>query len=171
MLTAGAHEDLIKEAVRLAEKQLDAQLTIIGALAQRAGALAAMLGAGATAMLGAEILALNALRVEQTLGTYLAALLAPSLMFAGCAYCGMAAGTSKFQTSGDFPSSWEGNNTRDDMKDFLVGELRNYQKYIDDNDVIIRSHADYLRRGLRWGFLSPILLTLIGAAFFYYRHQ
>lgn len=169
MLPADTDIDVVKEAIRLAEKQLDAQLAIISAMAQRAGALAGVLGAGATAMLGAEVLVLNSLKVDLSLGAFMGALIAPMFMFAGCAYCGMAAGTSTFQTSGNYPEAWRGNITKDDYKDALIGELINYQAYIVDNDHILKDHAGYLRRGLRFGFISPIALALIGAVFFYYR--
>lgn len=168
MLPSDTHFNIVREAVRLAEKQLDAQLTIIGALAQRAGALSGVLGAGATAMLGAEILMLNALKINLGLGAFLAALIAPMVMFTGCALCGMAAGTSTFQIAGNYPASWQGNITEDDLKDALIGELNNYQGYILENDAIINLHAEYLRRGLRFGFTSPIVLATIGIVFFYY---
>ena len=160
---------VLREVVRLAEKHLDAQLAIISALAQRAGALAGVLGAGATAMLGAELLVVNALGVGLNLSVFGAALLAPMIMFAGCAYCGSAAGTSTFQTSGNFPKAWAGNVTEGDLNEALVGELSNYQMYIEGNDRIITNHARYLRFGLLFGFASPVVLSLVGAVFFYYR--
>lgn len=160
---------VLREVIRLAEKHLDAQLAIISALAQRAGALAGVLGAGATAMLGAELLVVNALGVGLNLSVFGAALLAPMIMFVGCAYCGRAAGTSTFQTAGNFPKAWVGNVTEADLNEALVGELSNYQKYLEDNDRIITDHARYFRFGLLLGFASPIVLTLVGAAFFYCR--
>lgn len=162
---------VLREVIRLSEKYLDAQLTIMGALAQRAGALAGVLGAGATAMLGAELLVLNALNVKLNLAAYGAALVSPMVMFAGCAYCGRAAGTSTFQTSGNFPSAWSGNVSEADLNEAFVGELENYEKYIKDNHQIIADHARYLKLGLILGFASPIVLALIGAAFFYCHHK
>lgn len=169
MFPNDTHIVVLREVVRLAEKCLDAQLMIISALAQRAGALAGVLGAGATAMLGAELLVLNALDVKLNLSAFGTALLAPMVLFAGCAYCGRAAGTSTFQTSGNFPSAWSGNVTEPDLNEALVGELENYEKYINDNHRIIADHARYLRFGLLLGFASPIVLAVVGAFFFFCR--
>lgn len=157
---------VLKEAVRLSEKLLDAQLTIISAMAQRAGALAAMMGAGATAMLGAELLALGVLREPFTWRAYAVAMIAPSILFAGCTFCGMAAGTSKFQTAGNLPSAWKGNVAPDDLCDALCGELENYEGYARLNATILARHAGYLRRGLRLGFAAPVVLAMIGAVYF-----
>ena len=101
LFDAKTDESVLREAVRLAEKCLDAQLAIISALAQRAGALAAMFGAGATAMLAAELVAIGALKLPLDLLAYAVALMAPAIMFTGCTLCGMAASTSTFQTSGN----------------------------------------------------------------------
>ncbi|MSP75690.1 MAG: hypothetical protein EXR12_06100 [Rhodospirillaceae bacterium] len=120
-------------------------------------------------MLGAELLVLNALDVKLNLAAFGVALMAPMVMFAGCAYCGRAAGTSSFQTSGNFPSAWSGNVAESDLNEAFVGELENYEKYIKDNHQIIADHARYLRFGLLLGFASPIVLALIGAIFFYCR--
>jgi hypothetical protein len=157
---------VLREAVRFAEKCLDAQLTIISALAQRAGSLAAMFGAGATAMLGAELAALAALKMPLNLQAYGVALVAPAIMFAGCTLCGMAASTSTFQTAGNDPSGW---CTEADLCGALIGELGNYNGYVRHNDGIISRHARHLRFGLRLGFLSPVTLAVIGACFFYLR--
>lgn len=166
MLPDNTSPEVVKEAIRSAEKFLDAQLAIISALAQRSGALAAMMGAGATAMLGAELLVLNALAVKLTLGAYVVTLIAPMIMFGGCCFCGLAAGTSTFQTAGTLPHLWAGNLTAQELNVAQIGELDNYQKYLVDNDVIISRHAKYLRIGLVLGFMSPIALVLVGGAFF-----
>jgi hypothetical protein len=89
------------------------------------------------------------------------------IMFAGCALCGKAAGTSTFQPAGNEPKAWIGNVVETDLNDALIGELDNYQTYITDNGAIITKHAKYLRNGLRLGFASPIVLALTGMAFFY----
>lgn len=156
---------VVKEIVRLAEKKLDAQLQIISALAQRAGALASILGAGATAMLGGELAFLNYLHTSISVSSFIGALIAPGLAYVGCVLCGRAAGTSKFQTSGNHPRSWKENVKEADLAEALCGEAENYQQYIDDNDKIIRAHAAYLRWGLRFGAASPIALVLAGLLF------
>lgn len=158
-----------REAIRLAEKLLDAQLAIIGALAQRAGALAGVFGAGATALLAAEVLVLSALHEALSLRIYVGTLVAPAIMFAACTLCGMAAGTSTFQPAGNFPEAWRGNITLEDLNEALKGELENYQKYLKDNDDTLKAHAQYLRCGLLVGFCSPVTLALIGAIYFYFR--
>jgi hypothetical protein len=169
MFPPETHPQVTREAVRLAEKLLDSQLALIGALAQRAGALAGVFGAGATAMLGAEVLVMNALHEPLTLRVYAIALIAPAIMFVACTFCGMAAGTSSFQPAGNLPAAWKGNVTEDDLNEALKGELDNYQKYLDDNDKTISTHAKYFRCGLSIGFCSPITLALIGAVYFYGR--
>lgn len=166
LFDAKTDESVLREAVRLAEKCLDAQLAIISALAQRAGALAAMFGAGATAMLAAELVAIGALKLPLDLLAYAVALMAPAIMFTGCTLCGMAASTSTFQTSGNYPSGWCKNVTKEDLYGALIGELENYDEYIGHNNKIISTHARYLRYGLKFGFLSPIVLAAIGALFF-----
>jgi hypothetical protein len=166
LFDANCDEVILREAVRLAEKCLDAQLTIISALAQRAGSLAAMFGAGATAMLAAELVAIGVLKLPLDLRAYGVALLAPAIMFAGCTLCGMAASTSTFQTSGNYPSFWCKNVTEAHLCAALIGELDNYDGYIKHNDKIIVAHARYLRSGLRLGFWSPVTLAVVGAVFF-----
>ncbi|MFI5001221.1 MAG: hypothetical protein ACHQK9_15195 [Reyranellales bacterium] len=158
---------VLREAIRFAEKSLDAQLAIITALAQRAAGLATMLGAAAAATLTVEVTILNAFHDAPTLRLFILAAIAPLLMLAGCAYCGKAAATSTFQTAGNYPASWKGNVTEADLNDALAGELDNYQEYLVHNDGIIASHAGYLQTGLRLGFGSLAVLMLVGAAFFY----
>jgi len=157
--------EVVREVVRLSEKHLDAQLAIIGALAQRAGALAGMFGAGSLAMLAVELSLLNLLKGELTIWAYCIALIAPAVMFSGCAYCGLAAGTSLFNLPGTMPRGWVGNSTAADVKDALLGEVTNYQGYIDENNKIIKRHARSFRRGLVLGLSSPIVLVAVGAAY------
>ncbi len=163
------NDAVVREALRSSEKWLDAQLAVVSSLSQRAGAMAAMLGASATAMLGAELVVLAALSMPLNLWTYGGALVAPGIMFVGCAFCGSAARSSKFYLPGNFPSAWFGNHTEEDLHLALIGELDNYDKYIRDNGDIISRHALWLRIGLRCGFASPLVLAAIGAACIYFQ--
>lgn len=115
-------------------------------------------------MLGGELVALNAMRVPLDLWTYGGALLAPAVMFIGCALCGRAAGSSNFYLAGNFPGAWFGNHTKEDLKLALIGELDNYDIYIRGKGDIISRHAKRLHIGLRFGFVSSIVLVAIGAA-------
>lgn len=161
--------DVLREVARLAEKNLDAQLVVVGALAQRAGALAGMFGAGSLAMLAVELSFLTLLQGELSIVTYGIALLAPSTMFVGCTLCGRAAGTSKFDLAGGQPKRWAGNVTKEDLNDGLIGEITNYQKYLENNTLIISQHAKSLRWGLRLGLSSPIMLVIVGAGYVAYQ--
>jgi len=165
MLHNDTEMEVVKEVIRLAEKKLDAQLAIISALAQRSGALASILGAGATAMFAAEVAMINLLRINISLTVVLIALVAPSIAYVGCIYCGLAAGTSKFQTAGNHPVAWKDNRKNEELREALIGEIENYQAYLTYNDKVISKLARYLSRGLRYGVASPIALASMSLLF------
>jgi len=164
-----ANLDVLKEVVRLSEKYLDAQLSIIAALSQRAAAIAGMFGAGALAMVAVLVAVLNAQRPDATLLVFGIAMIPPIAMFAGCVCCALAASAGTFQPAGSDPISWKGNQAKEDLNEALVGQLDNYQGYITGNAAIITRHARHFRYGLMIGLTAPALLAAIGAAHFFFR--
>jgi hypothetical protein len=161
--------DILKEVVRLSEKYLDAQLSIIAALSQRAAAITGMFGAGALAMVAVLVTVLNAQRPDATLLIYGLAMIPPAAMFVGCVYCALAASAGTFHPAGSDPLRWKGNTAKKHLNEALVGQLNNYQSYITGNAAIIARHARHFQRGLIIGLTAPVLLAVIGAAHFLLR--
>jgi len=159
--------DILKEVIRLSEKYLDAQLSIIAALSQRAATIAGMFGAGSLAMVAVIVTVLNAQRPNATLLVYGVAMTPPSAMFAGCVLCALAASAGTFQPAGSDPQKWKGNKAKKHLNEALVGQLNNYQNYITGNAAIIARHARNFRRGLVIGLTAPLLLAAIGALHFF----
>lgn len=161
-----ADDATVREAYRLAEERLTAQVQIAVSADSRATVLAGLFAAAATGVVGAIASAWETLHKAENMGLLHGSYATAGIFLVGAALCALSSFPIRFHVPGILPANWYPDIASNRSLILTIGDqLDEYDTGLFDNDRTLARNACIFRVGAFMGILAPLFGLLIAIYF------